>query len=81
MFFVIQFSLTDTKTVQHESKKKKQLTTTGEEGMEEKNPQNCIRERKKAGGLNLFSFCKLDKEKQEALDALCVFSFVLRQSF
>lgn len=49
--------------------------------MEEKNPQNCIRERKKARGLNLFSFCKLEKEKQEALDALCVFSFVLRQSF
>lgn len=62
-------------------KQKKQFTTTGKEGREEKKSSELHQRGKKAWGLNLFSFCKLEEEKKEALDALCVFSFVLRQSF
>lgn len=46
-----------------------------------KNPQNCIREEKKLEDLICFLFVNWRRKKKEALDALCVFSFVLRQSF
>lgn len=63
--------------------KKSCFTTTGNEGREEKkNPQNCIREEKKLEDLICFLFANWRRgEKKKALDALCVFSFVLRQSF
>lgn len=83
-FFVIQFSLTDIKTVQHEAKNSSSQPQAERDGREKILRTASEREEKKkekAGGLNLFSFCKLEEEKQEALDALCVFSFVLRQSF
>lgn len=79
---MIHFSLTISKNVQHEAKKQEKAIHNHRRGDGGEKKSSELRQReKKARGLNLFSFSKLEGGKKEALDALCVFSFVLRQSF
>lgn len=54
-------------------KQKKQFTTTGKEGRKEKKSSELHQRGKKAWGLNLFSFCKLEEEKKRSFRcSLCL---------
>lgn len=64
----IQFSLTDTKTVQHEAKKKKekekQFTTTGKEGIKEKKILRTASEREEKMLEDLICFLFVNWKKK-----------------